>query len=110
MTGVAKWIYGMPSISLHRLARINLAATSSAHIILALSYGIQDRYIGALNRMIVGLLLARHRARHRGDLAREERVERKLQELHAVINEITGTEVDNPDAGSACKAVRRMTA
>ncbi|MDR3616044.1 MAG: hypothetical protein P4L53_20975 [Candidatus Obscuribacterales bacterium] len=107
---MGKWLRSFPEPSLHRLTRINLAATSSAHIILALSYGMHDRYIGALNKMIVGLLLARHKARRRGDALAETRIENKLQDLHRVINDITGVELNHPDPGSACKAVKRMPA
>jgi hypothetical protein len=107
---VRNWLKGFPEPSLHRLARINLAATSSAHIILALSYGMHDRHIGALNKMIIGLLLARHKARRRSDSMAEARIENKLQDLHSAINSVTGTEVSHPEPGSACKAVKRMPA
>jgi hypothetical protein len=107
---VGKWLRSFPDQSLHRLTRINLAATSSAHIILALSYGMHDRYIGALNKMIIGLLLARHKARRRGDTLAEARIENKLQDLHGAINDITGVELNHPNPGSACKAVKRMAA
>lgn len=110
MTGIEKWLAGFPEPSIQRLTRINHAATSSAHIILALSYGIYDRKIGALNRMIVGLLLARHKARRRGDSLIESRIEATLQNLHGAINAITGVEMEHPDPGSACKAVKRMPA
>lgn len=110
LSAMGRWLAGFPEQSLQRLARINHAATSSAHIILALSYGMHDRHIGALNKMIIGLLLARHKARRRGDALAEARIETKLQDLHCVINAVTGLEISNPDAGSACKAVKRMPA
>jgi hypothetical protein len=110
VSAVGNWLRRFPDPSLHRLTRINLAATSSAHIILALSYGMHDRHIGALNKMIVGLLLARHKARRRGDFSAEARIENKLQDLHGAINAVTGTEIHHPEPGSACKSVKRMPA
>jgi hypothetical protein len=110
VSAVGNWLKGFPEPSLYRLARINLAATSSAHIILTLSYGMHDRHIGALNKMIVGLLLARHKARRRNDSMAEARIESKLQDLHVAINAVTGTEINHVDLNLACQAVKRMPA
>ncbi|MDP3509658.1 MAG: hypothetical protein Q8T09_16930 [Candidatus Melainabacteria bacterium] len=108
MTAIARWLESRPAASIGRLKKINQAATSSAHIILALSYGLSDPHIRAINRMIVGLLLSRHKAQRSGNKLVEERTEAKLQDLHEAINRITGTTQANShdpgiDAGNACK-------
>lgn len=108
MTAIARWLETRPVATIGRLKKINQAATSSAHIILALSYGLSDPHIRAINRMIVGLLLARHKAQRSGNKLIEERTEAKLQDLHEAINRITGTPQANShdhgiDAGNACK-------
>jgi hypothetical protein len=89
MTSLEGWLKGRPAATIERLKKINHAATSSAHIILALSYGLTDTHIRAINRMIVGLLLARHKAQRNGNKVREERIEAKLQDLHDAINLVT---------------------
>jgi len=107
MTGLTKWLLERPPTTIERLKKINHAASSSAHIILALSYGLQDPNIGAVNKIIVTLLLARHRAQRCGNLATEQRIEGKLQDLHEAINYVTDTPEPSPEtkykAGNACK-------
>ncbi len=108
MTGIARWLEGRPIATIDRLKKINHAATSSAHIILALSYGLTDPHIRAINRMIVGLLLSRHKAQRSGNKAIEERIEAKLQDLHDAINLVTGHDPTasaghGEAAGNACK-------
>ena len=105
MTGIARWLEGRPPATVERLKRINHAATSSAHIILALSYGLSDPHIRAINRMIVGLLLSRHQAQRSGNKLTEERIEAKLQDIHEAINFVTGSSTPShgSDAGNACK-------
>ena len=107
MTAIALWLETRPVATIGRLKKINQAATSSAHIILALSYGLRDVHIRAINRMIVGLLLSRHKAQRNGNKLIEERTEAKLQDLHEAINRVTGTNQNSQDAaseaGNACK-------
>ena len=108
MTAIARWLGSRPLATIGRLKKINQAATSSAHIILALSYGLSDPHIRAINRMIVGLLLARHKAQRSGNKLIEERTEAKLQDLHEAINRITGSNQANSqtsaaETGNACK-------
>ncbi|MBS2006195.1 MAG: hypothetical protein JST01_04100 [Cyanobacteria bacterium SZAS TMP-1] len=109
MTNLHRWLCDKPAATLDRLGRINRAATSSAHIILALSYGLTDPHIRAINKMIVALLLARHKAQRRGDTRKEQMIECKLQDLHEAINSATGTSMPVGDAnakiaaGNACK-------
>lgn len=91
MTSLERWLKERPASTIERLKKINHAANSSAHIILALSYGLADPHIRAINRMIVGLLLARHKAQRNGNKALEERIEAKLQDLHDAINLVTGS-------------------
>ncbi|MBP9809596.1 hypothetical protein KBF38_14955 [bacterium] len=115
MTAIARWLETRPLATIRRLRKINQAASSSAHIILALSYGLSDPHIRAINRMIVGLLLARHKAQRSSNKLIEERTEAKLQDLHEAINLVTGSNQANfhdssTDAGNACKsAVPRKT-
>lgn len=104
MTGILNWFEQLPPPTIERLGKINEAATSSAHIVLALSYGLYDGHIRAVNRLIVGLLLARHKAQRCGDLLREQRIEAKLQDFHEAINIVTGTGGGVVgEGGSACK-------
>jgi hypothetical protein len=106
MTALTRWVASRPEASIERLKKINHAATSSAHIILALSYGLHDPHIRAINRMIVALLLSRHKAQKCGNAKIEARVEAKLQDLHEAINSVTGappTSHSKEEAGNACK-------
>jgi hypothetical protein len=107
VTAIARWLGSRPLATIGRLKKINQAATSSAHIILALSYGLSDSHIRAINRMIVGLLLARHKAQRSGNKLIEERTEAKLQDLHEAINLVTGStkqsQTSAAETGNACK-------
>lgn len=106
MTALKRWIATRPDASLERLKKINHAATSSAHIILALSYGLHDPHIRAINRMIVALLLSRHKAQKSGNSKVEARIEAKLQDIHEAINMVTGVPPVahlKEEAGNACK-------
>jgi hypothetical protein len=61
--------------------------------------------------MIVGLLLARHKAQRNGNKAREERIEAKLQDLHDAINLVTDSKPPHlhshnptgPNGATVCK-------
>lgn len=107
MTAIARWLEARPAATIKRLKKINEAATSSAHIILALSYGLSDPHIRAINRMIVGLLLSRHKAQRSNNKLIEERIEAKLQDLHEAINLATGStkhsQTSAAETGNACK-------
>ncbi len=111
MTGLARWIHERPPATIERLKKINQAATSSHHIILALSYAIHDPHIRAINKVIVAFLLSRHRAQRSGNFDKIERIECKLQEMHEAINAVTGTEpaVNKAAAENACKRVVART-
>ncbi|MBI1270688.1 hypothetical protein GC174_09665 [bacterium] len=99
------WLSGFPDLSRQRLKRINLAATSSAHIVLALSYGIFDPHIRALNRVITNFLLIRMKCERAGDNLRTARLETKLHELHEAIDFFTGVERIKDPEGRLCKRV-----
>ncbi|MGD9682498.1 MAG: hypothetical protein AB7W16_15030 [Candidatus Obscuribacterales bacterium] len=100
---LCRWMAAFPPESRERLRRINLAATSSNHVVLAVTYGLFDPSIRALNRMITNLLLLRMRLERRGDRRRAERVERKLSELHTAINLITGVKREPGAHHEACR-------
>lgn len=106
MTQLAVWITAWPTVSIERLGHVNHAATSASHVILALSYGLSDRHIRRLNKMIVGLLLSRMKAQRRGDVRLAERIESKLQDVHEAIDRATGTPSGRQSAGNACARVR----
>lgn len=101
---LCRWMATFPPESRERLRRINLAATSSNHVVLAVAYGLFDPSIRAINRMITNLLLLRMRLERIGDCLRAERVERKLTELHTAIDLITGVK---REAGAHHEACRR---
>jgi hypothetical protein len=108
MSALSLWFHSRPPATIERLKKINHAATSSAHIILALTYGLTDPHVRSTNKMIVALLLARHKAQKRGDIASEKRFEARLQDIHDAINQVTGTpahtsEAAHEAAGNACK-------
>lgn len=103
---LCRWMAAFPPESRERLRRINLAATSSNHVVLAVTYGLFDPCIRSLNRMITSLLLLRMRLERRGDRCRVERVERKLSELHTAINLITGIKREPGSHHEACRRPR----
>jgi len=104
-SSLALWLAGFSPQSLERLRRINQSTTGPGHIIMALTYALSDSSIRAVNRLIIGLMLARHKAVRRGCARTEANIECKLQELHRAINEIVGP----PPQGAndlACKTVK----
>lgn len=103
---IRSWLRSLPSETVARLNAINNSATSSHHIILALSYGMCDSNIWKLNRMIIGLLLSRLKAEQRADTLRIERINAKLNELHHAIDDLTGV-VREHDESEACKSVKK---
>lgn len=99
------WIGGFSPQSLERLRRINQSTSGPGHIILALTYGLSDQSIRAVNRLIIGLMVARHKAVRRGCAGTEAKIEDKLKELHQAINHIVGP----PPQGAndlSCKTVK----
>lgn len=88
--GLSRWLSSFSPLALERLTRINQASSTSRHIILALTYGIADREIRQVNRMIIGLMLCRHKAVRRGDAAMEAAIEIRLKALHRAVNEHVG--------------------
>jgi hypothetical protein len=107
--------YALPSISallekfppgsIDRLRKINEAATSSAHVLMALGYGTIDPNIGKLNQLIVKLLVRRLRAERAGDKVLIDRLEAKLKELHHAIDNITGVTMNG--TGAICASVTK---
>lgn len=110
MQELEHWLKSMPSATIERLQKINEAASSSAHIILALSYGLSDPNVRRINKIIVDLMLSRHKAQRRGQKQLELRIENKLQDLHQAINFVTGMDNLPSSAGAdnACKRVMRI--
>lgn len=102
------WVKSLPDETISRLNAINNSATSSHHIILALSYGLCDSNIWKLNRMIIGLLLSRMKAERKSDTLRVERINAKLNELHHAIDDLTGV-VREHDDSEACKSAKRRS-
>lgn len=99
------WIGGFSAQSLERLRRINQSTSGPGHIILALTYALSDQSIRAVNRLIIGLMVARHKAVRRGCTRTEAKIEDKLKELHQAINRIVGP----PPQGAndlSCKTVK----
>lgn len=99
-----KWLSGFPAQSLDRLKQINLSTNSSKHIILTVSYGLIDPNIRAVNKMIVNLLLLRMKFEKKGDCKRIEKVEKKMQELHVVVDELTGVTREAKNSHELCKS------
>lgn len=108
-SGFYRWLCGFPVESKNRLKKINSSATSSRHIILTLSFGLIDPNIRALNRMITHFMLLRMKCEKRGDCARVQRMESKLEELHLAIDTITGVYHDKKKSGELCKSVVRRS-
>ncbi len=88
--GLSDWMQGFTPLAVERLRRINQASSTSRHIILALTYGIADKEIRQVNRMIIGLMLSRHKAVRRGDTDMEAAIEIRLKALHRAVNGLVG--------------------
>lgn len=85
-----EWMQRFPEHSRHKLCRINHAATSAGHVVLAVGYGLCDPYIRHVNRIITNLLLRQMRAARSGDVATAERLQSRLTDLHVAIDWVTG--------------------
>ncbi|MBY0548531.1 MAG: hypothetical protein K2W95_14775 [Candidatus Obscuribacterales bacterium] len=104
-TCIADLLARFPEPTIERLRKINEAATSSRHVIMALGFGAIDPHIGKLNHLIVKLLVRRLRAERVGDKAVIDCIENKLKELHGAIDDVTG--VSLAEAGSVCASVMK---
>ncbi len=100
------WMSGFSSETLERLRRINQASSTSRHIVAAISYGFVDRDLYRVNRLIIGLMLRRHKAERQGDVATIEKIELRLKELHRVINALVGPPPQGVD-DVACRSVKK---
>ena len=105
--GLFQWLSGFPSTSLRRLKQINSSTGSSRHIILTVSYGLVDPNIRALNKMIIHLLLSRMKFEKNGDTRRIERVEKKMGELHTVVDLLTGVKRRPKNSHELCKSGKK---
>lgn len=90
-TNLRRWMQSLPPESIARLRTINLSTSGSSHVILAVAYGIVDRNIRAVNRMITALLLARLRAERAGETKLVERINRFMDEMHESVNQATNS-------------------
>lgn len=86
------WLMKLPEDTVNRLRMINSSAGSSHHIILALTYGLYDRHIRKINRIISSLLIARLKAKRAGKTLVVARINHIMGEVHAAIDQLTGTD------------------
>ncbi len=98
------WLSAFPGASIEKLRRINQASTSSRHIILAITYGLTDRHLASVNKLIIGLMVARHKAGRMHDQRLEGRIEVNLKALHRAINALVGPPPHGADE-AACRSV-----
>lgn len=101
-----KWLASMPAESLERLTQINSNTGSAHHVILTLAYGLRDRNIGKLNRMIIGLLLRRMKAEREGNDRQVERINAYMKEMHELIDNVTGVNTAINGDRSACNRTK----
>jgi hypothetical protein len=99
-----RWLSAFPPDSRERLLKVNMAATTAAHVILALTYGMYDPHIRKLNQVIIKLQVGRLRAERKGNVAEYDRIQCKLEELHVAIDAVTGVQMR---AQPACNRVMR---
>lgn len=102
------WLSAFPEASREKLKRINQASTTSRHIILAITYGLTDRHLASVNRLIIGLMVARHKACRRNDQDLVERVEANLKALHRAVNTLVGPPPQGVD-DTVCRSVSSLT-
>lgn len=106
-TGQLKtWLEAMPPESLERLKQVNSHTGSAHHVILTLTYGLTDRYIGTLNRMIIGLLLRRMKAERSGNEKQIERINAYMKEMHEIIDAVTGVNTAINGDRAACNRTK----
>lgn len=108
--GLYAWLRAMPFESLHRLRVINSNTASSRHIIQALAFGLIDSNIRRLNRMITHLLLTRMRAERDGKTQTITRINELMEDMHAVIDRVTGIERAHCENKSVCNRPQRLRA
>lgn len=102
------WLMTLPADSLARLRTINMSTVSSKHVILSLAYGIYDRHIGKLNRIITSLLISRLKAERAGRTAVVARINDFMEEMHEAIDMATGTAGLRRKTGHACNRTMRV--
>lgn len=84
------WMRRFPAATVDRLRNVNSSTGSAKHVVLALSYGLYDKNIAAINRTIVRLLLNRMFAERSGDELKIKRIQSVLAGLHLAIDWVTG--------------------
>lgn len=102
------WIASFPAESIERLRLINATTGSSKHIILSLAYGLYDKQIRALNRMITQLLLARMKAERRGKTQAVKQINDYMEELHEAIDAVTKITSVRSSSQAACSRPTRI--
>jgi hypothetical protein len=103
-----EWFYSLPDETIRRLAVINQRTDSSAHIILTIGYGLCDRHIYRLNKMITGLLLARLKAERKGNAATISKINHLMDQIHLAIDLVT--QVKPSQRGNAATCGKRNMA
>ncbi len=106
LSNLQSFIASLPKDSIERLRHINLSTGSPRHIILTLAYGIYDRHIGRLNKMITGLLISRLKAERAGKIRLVNRINDFLENMHEAIDLVTDTGDKRSRDGFACKTAK----
>ncbi len=101
-SGLQSWLAAMPADSIDRLRTINLSTGSAKHVILALAFGLYDRNISRLNKMITGMLIARLRAERAGKVKLVARINEFMEEMHESIDNATGIAAGARRSGTPC--------
>jgi hypothetical protein len=101
-SGLHGWLAGLPADSIDRLRSINLSTGSAKHVILALTFGLYDRNICRLNKMITGMLIARLRAERAGKVKLVARINCFMEEMHESIDRATGVGASARRSGNPC--------
>jgi hypothetical protein len=97
-----KWLVTLPDESIDRLRTINTSTGSSRHIILTLAFGVYDKHIGKLNRIITSLLIARLRAERAGKTSLVERINDFMHDIHHEVDVLTGTAANVRNRENVC--------
>ncbi len=97
-----KWLLTLPEDSLKRLRKINSSAGSSKHVVLTIAFGLYDRHIRKLNKMITTLLLARMKAERNGNRELVARINAFMDQMHQAIDEVTGIRASQKQDGQPC--------
>lgn len=96
------WLNTLPDDSLRRLKTINSSAGSSTHVVLAIAFGLYDKNIRKINRMITTLLLARMKAQRNGNTQLLLRINAFMEQMHLAIDQATGIKASLNTDGPPC--------